>query len=111
MPTEAKCTFFEKKLQKLLELKIKSLPLYPLKASLAQLVEHDTLNVGVLGSSPRGSTATKAVRNDCLFLFRVKGLEPSLPPLLPFCSLFIFLMLLRFFISYTQDTILYIGIG
>ena len=25
-------------------------------ASLAQLVEHDTLNVGVLGSSPRGST-------------------------------------------------------
>ena len=26
------------------------------KASLAQLVEHDTLNVGVLGSSPRGST-------------------------------------------------------
>ena len=39
----------------------------PLKASLAQLVEHDTLNVGVLGSSPRGSTATKAVRNDCLF--------------------------------------------
>ena len=26
-------------------------------ASLAQLVEHDTLNVGVLGSSPRGSTS------------------------------------------------------
>ena len=28
-------------------------------ASLAQLVEHDTLNVGVLGSSPRGSTESR----------------------------------------------------
>ena len=40
-------------------------------ASLAQLVEHDTLNVGVLGSSPRGSTATKAVRNGCLFFVKI----------------------------------------
>ena len=29
-------------------------------ASLAQLVEHDTLNVGVQGSSPWGSTKAKA---------------------------------------------------
>ena len=36
-------------------------------ASLAQLVEHDTLNVGVLGSSPRGSTAMKGQSDDCPF--------------------------------------------
>ena len=35
-------------------------------ASLAQLVEHDTLNVGVQGSSPWGST--KEFRNELLFL-------------------------------------------
>ncbi len=38
-------------------------------ASLAQLVEHDTLNVGVQGSSPWGSTKGEDLCNPRLFVF------------------------------------------
>jgi hypothetical protein len=35
----------------------------------AQLVEHYTFNVGVLGSSPSGFTKKEAIRNDGLFFY------------------------------------------
>lgn len=42
-------------------------------ASLAQLVEHDTLNVGVQGSSPWGSTKGEDLCNLRLFLYSMPG--------------------------------------
>ena len=48
-------------------------------ASLAQLVEHDTLNVGVLGSSPRGSTSKRRLFRSSLFL-RVCATPGAVPP-------------------------------
>lgn len=45
-------------------------------ASLAQLVEHDTLNVGVQGSSPWGGTKEKRSDSYRIFFFIFPGLAP-----------------------------------
>ncbi len=59
---------------KCLHLKEKAVSLHPLTEnkrndSLAQLVEHNTFNVGVLGSSPRRITKRKEFIFELLFLF------------------------------------------